>query len=184
MPGSPADSPCSGTLELVDELTEELIIASGGWHPRYARVLLIQQIGDQAIVLVDGNGDGAEVESERWSRTSQGWVGGSSSGIGPFGQRPLWTWGWAGSTAFAVGCAAPGMTVTVEWRDQVREATANERGIWVSLFPGLPQPPRDWPPPVMPDGFYDGDSGSAAYQSRLIISMAGSGRPADQPRVR
>jgi len=25
--------------------------------------------------------------------------------------------------AFAVGCAAPGMTVTVEWRDQVREAT-------------------------------------------------------------
>ena len=182
MPGPQVDSPCSGTL--VDELTEELIIASGGWHPRYARVLLIQQIGDQAIVLVDGNGDGAEVESERWSRTSQGWVGGSSSGIGPFGQRPLWTWGWAGSTAFAVGCAAPGMTVTVKWRDQVREATANERGIWVSLFPGLPQPPRDWPPPVMPDGFYDGDSGSAAYQSRLIISMAGSGRPADQPRVR
>jgi hypothetical protein len=72
VPGWQADSPCPGTLELVDELTEELIIASGGWHPRYARVLLIQQIGDQAIVLVDGNGDGAEVESERWSRTSRG----------------------------------------------------------------------------------------------------------------
>jgi hypothetical protein len=76
------------------------------------------------------------------------------------------------------------MTVTVEWRDQVRAATANERGIWVSLFPGLPQPPRDWPPPVMPDGFYDGDCGPAAHRSRLIISMAGSGRPADQPRIR
>jgi hypothetical protein len=69
----------------VDELTEELIIASGGWHPRYARVLLIQQIGDQAIVLVDGNGDGAEVESERWSRTSRGGPAAAAAGSGRSG---------------------------------------------------------------------------------------------------
>ena len=32
------------------------------------------------ITVSGGNGDGAEVESERWSRTSQGWVAAAGSG--------------------------------------------------------------------------------------------------------
>jgi hypothetical protein len=91
--------------------------------------------------LVDGNGDGAEVESEHWLRTDDGWVGAISGGIGPFDRRPLWTWGWRGGSAYVVGCADPGQSVSVDWLGEVRSATANELGIWVCLFPEQ-SPPR------------------------------------------
>ncbi len=65
------------------ELSAEAIIRTSGWHPGYARVLLIEQAGDFAVVLVDGNGDGAELELEYWQRDADGlWRGGSSSGYG------------------------------------------------------------------------------------------------------
>ena len=124
-----------------DELTEEIVINEGGWNPRYARVLLIQEFGDEALVLVDGNGDGAEVEREQWLRTPDGWEGGVSGGIGSFDHDPLWTWGWTTGTAYVVGCASPGSSVSVAWLDQVESATANPFGIWVCLFPEQPPPP-------------------------------------------
>lgn len=52
--------------QIMKELSGRALISAGGWHRRYARVLLVQQLGDEAIVLVDGNGDGAEVEAENW----------------------------------------------------------------------------------------------------------------------
>jgi hypothetical protein len=76
-----------------EALNAQTVVERGGWHPRYARVLFILQLGDEGLVLVDGNGDGAEVESDQWFLTDEGWVAGSSSGIGPFDGRPLWTWG-------------------------------------------------------------------------------------------
>ncbi|MDA8061582.1 MAG: hypothetical protein M0T80_03945 [Actinomycetota bacterium] len=71
------------------ELSEREVIAAGGWHPRYARVLATVVLGDEAVVLVDGNGDGSEVEAEHWCRDEQGeWVGVGSSGVGPLDGRP------------------------------------------------------------------------------------------------
>lgn len=77
----------------VSELSEEGVVAAGGWHPRYARVLLIQRLGNEAVVvLVDGNGDGAEVEAEHWFRDEHGdWVGGGIGGVGALDGRPIWT---------------------------------------------------------------------------------------------
>jgi hypothetical protein len=64
-------------------LTEEHIIAEGGWHPRYARTVAIATDGDHGLALVDGNGNGAELENEIWLFSDGEWVGGSSSGAGP-----------------------------------------------------------------------------------------------------
>lgn len=129
---------------MASELTEDVVIAQGGWHPRYARVVLIYRFGDEAVVLVDGNGDGADVESERWYDTPDGWVGGSSQGIGPLEHRPIWTWGEAGGTGFVIGCT-PGTSdeMTVEWLSRRSTAVPNALGVWIALFPGLvlPDPP-------------------------------------------
>jgi hypothetical protein len=126
---------------VASELTESPVIAEGGWDERYARVLLIQQLGDQAIVLVDGNGDGAEIESEQWFQTPAGWVGGSSQGVGPLGHRPIWTWGERGGTGFVIGCK-PDTTdqVTVEWLGRRSTAVPDANGLWIALFPGLEMP--------------------------------------------
>jgi hypothetical protein len=63
-----------GQTGLVDVLTEATVLAAGGWHPRYARVVLIHQVVDEAVVLVDSNGDGAEIECERWFWAEGAWV--------------------------------------------------------------------------------------------------------------
>jgi hypothetical protein len=117
-------------------LDADTVITRGGWHPSYARVLLILQVDDEALVLVDSNGDGAEVESEQWHFTDDGWVDGISSGIGPFEGDPLWSWGWTSGTGHVVGCASPGQNITVEWRGRTQEAVANDLGVWAALFPG------------------------------------------------
>jgi hypothetical protein len=87
---------------VTDRLTEERVITQGGWHPDYARVLLIQEVGDEAIVRVDGNGDGADVEREQWFLTDGGWAAGSSGGVGAFDRRPLWTWGSIGVDSYVI----------------------------------------------------------------------------------
>ena len=70
--------------EAIRELSADAIISAGGWHPRYARVLLIERDDDAAMMLVDGNGDGAELELEYWHRDVDGaWHGGSCGGHGP-----------------------------------------------------------------------------------------------------
>jgi hypothetical protein len=119
-------------------LTDEALIMAGGWHPRYARVLLIQYIDAEALALVDGNGNGAEVECEQWSWTSEGWVERSSNGIGPLDGRAPWTWGELADIGFVVGCAEPGTTVMVKWGTETQEAIANDNGVWVGLFDERP----------------------------------------------
>ncbi len=75
-------------------LSHRDVLASGGWHPRYARVLITASDGDYGFALVDGNGDGAELEEELWRWEDGGpaghghWEGGSSSGAGPLGYLP------------------------------------------------------------------------------------------------
>jgi hypothetical protein len=133
----------SRRLTFVDQrLTEEHIINHGGWHPRFARVLLIAEVGEEAFAIVDGNGDGAELELEQWLQSDEGWVSGMSSGIGPLdNRRGVWVTGWTGGVGYAAGGASPGHEIAVEWRGQVKRATANDYGVWLCLFPDQP-PPR------------------------------------------
>jgi hypothetical protein len=42
------------------------VVARGGWHPRYARVIAVASAGDHGFALVDGNDDGSELEAEHW----------------------------------------------------------------------------------------------------------------------
>jgi hypothetical protein len=54
-------------------LTEEEVLAHGGWHPRYARVLAVAgdgDYGDYGFAVVDGNGDGADLDAEMWHGTA------------------------------------------------------------------------------------------------------------------
>lgn len=92
---------------------------------------------------MDGNGDGAEVEAKHLLRDQQGnWVGGGSSGVGGFDDRPIWTWWWKEGTGFVIGRVAPGQAVTVEWFGEGADAVANDLGVYVALFPGQPEPRR------------------------------------------
>jgi hypothetical protein len=117
--------------DAIRDLSADAIITAGGWHPRYARVLLIEQDDDDALVLVDGNGDGAELELEYWHRDVDGtWSGGSSGGHGPLefvSSSESWD---AGDFVVALGRVAPAAEVTVNYGGQVYQRTANEFGIW------------------------------------------------------
>jgi hypothetical protein len=64
-------------------LTEDEVIASGAWHPRYARVLAMAGDGDYGLAIVGGNGDGAELEAETWEWDGERWTGSGSAGVGP-----------------------------------------------------------------------------------------------------
>jgi hypothetical protein len=54
-------------------LSPQEVLSLGGWHPRYARVLIAASDGDSGFALVDGNGDGAEFEEELWIWDSGRW---------------------------------------------------------------------------------------------------------------
>jgi hypothetical protein len=117
--------------DAIRALSADAIITAGGWHPRYARVLLIEQDDDDALVLVDGNGDGAELELEYWHRDIDGtWSGGSSGGHGPLefmSSSESWD---AGDFVVALGRVAPAAEVTANYGGQVDQRTASESGIW------------------------------------------------------
>lgn len=165
-------------MAMVERLTEQIVIGQGGWHPAYARTLLIRDVGDEAVVLVDGNGDGAEIEIEHWFLRDTGWVARGSSGIGPFNDEELWATGWmvTGETngvGYAVGHAEPATTVTATWRGEVDQSTANAHGIWLCLWPDQP------PPPAI--------NGSRPEDRRRGLWLLPRGRstepPSDRPRI-
>jgi hypothetical protein len=60
-------------------LTAGEVIAKGGWHPRYARVIALASDDGYGFALVDGNGDGSELEAEAWAWRDGG-VTGSARG--------------------------------------------------------------------------------------------------------
>ena len=117
--------------DAIGELTADALIAGGGWNPKYARVLLIEDDGHDAVILVDGNGDGAELELEYWQREADGiWHGGSSSGHGALDHLPGAQSWHAGLFVAAIGRADPAAEVSVEYGGQVYSRRANEFGIW------------------------------------------------------
>lgn len=115
----------------VRELSADAVIRIGGWHPRYARVLLIEHDDHGGVVLVDGNGDGAELELEYWRRSGDGlWGCLASSGHGPLAFLPTFqTWN-AVDYVTAIGRARPKTEVIVEYGGRLHRRRANEFGIW------------------------------------------------------
>jgi hypothetical protein len=113
------------------DLSADAIIRVGGWHPSYARVLLIEHDDHDALVLVDGNGDGAELELEYWHRDIEGsWSGGSTGGHGPLDFMPsseVWD---TGEFVVALGRVAPATEVTVDYGSHTYHRTANQFGVW------------------------------------------------------
>jgi len=120
-----------GELDLTS-LTDDLIITLGGWNPRYARVVMIAVDDDEAIALVDGNGDGAELEMEYWHKEHDGWSAGSTSGHGPLDSLSATRWD-AGPMVCAVGPAPPGDVVRIGYEGNVHECRANQFGVWAFI---------------------------------------------------
>jgi hypothetical protein len=115
----------------IRELGADAIIRAGGWPPRYARVLLIEHDEQDAVIIVDGNGDGAELELEYWHRGDDGlWHCGATSGHGPLAFMPTFqAWNGADFVA-AVGRARPHAEISVEYAGEVYRRRASEFGTW------------------------------------------------------
>lgn len=113
-------------------LTDDVIISLGGWDPRYARVVMIAVDGDVGIALVDGNGDGAELEMEYWAKKDGTWEGASTSGQGSLDSLSTSRWD-AGPMVCAVGRAVPGAIVRIGYDGAVHECQANQFGVWAFI---------------------------------------------------
>ncbi len=132
--------------DAIGELTAHALIAAGGWSPAYARVLLIEHDGHDAVILIDGNGDGAELELEYWQREADGiWHGGSTSGHGALDDLPAAQSWHAELFVGAVGRADPAAEVGVEYGGQVYRRRANEFGIWGFVHAPDSTDPREVP---------------------------------------
>lgn len=115
----------------IRELTADAIIRAGGWHPRHARVLLIEPDEQDAVILIDGNGDGAELELEYWYLGDDGrWHGGATSGHGPLAFLPAFQAWNAVDFVTAIGRTLPNTEVSVQYGGRVYRRRANEFGIW------------------------------------------------------
>lgn len=127
-------------------LAPEVVLSEGGWNRNFARVLLIEEHDGQAVVLVDGNGDGAELELEYWSREGDdGWVSGASSGysgLGSLGPAETWT---TGTHVVALGKVAPGAEVRVSYAGITYSRRADESGIWGFIELADPESPQELP---------------------------------------
>jgi hypothetical protein len=98
-------------------LTEEDVIAGGGWHRGYARVLAVASYADFGFAVVDGNGDGAELEAETWQWDGGNWAGAGTSGAGPLDHLgPLHAGGQIGGAYFAYGRGAGRPEITISRR--------------------------------------------------------------------
>jgi hypothetical protein len=115
----------------IGELSAVEIILAGGWNAKYARMPLAEQDGDLGLVLIDGNGDGAELELEYWLRDADGlWRGGSTSGHGQLDDLPsAQSWD-AGDFVAALGRVRPSAEVSVEYGGRVYRRRGNEFGTW------------------------------------------------------
>ena len=115
-------------------LTPHDVLSDGGWHPRYARVLAIASDGDYGFALVDGNGDGAELEAETWFWDGAQWAGGSSSGAGPLaylGREQ--TGGKIGNACFSYGSARGRDSVLIQFEGRRHVVPVGKEGTWAFI---------------------------------------------------
>jgi hypothetical protein len=110
------------------EPTDAELLAAGGWHPKYARVLARGSVDDRTvIVIIDSAGaDGSEPyeyvelmfrEDDRWQSS-----GGSNAGIE--GE------GWSGGVVYAYG-KSTNASVAVELGRERHEVPVQTGGWWL-----------------------------------------------------
>jgi hypothetical protein len=115
-------------------LTAEEVISHGGWHPRYARALAIASDGDYGFALVDGNGDGSELEAEMWTWEDGTWTGAGSSGAGPLDNLgPVQTGGQLGDAHFAYGRAPSHQMITISFASGLHKTPVSRYGVWAFI---------------------------------------------------
>jgi len=115
-------------------LSSEDVLAHGGWHPRYVRVLAVASDGDYGFALVDGNGDGAELEEEAWQWHNGTWQGGASSGAGPLSALgPLQTGAQIGNAHYAYGRAPGRQSVTISLDGHRHHVPISPSGVWAFI---------------------------------------------------
>ena len=125
------------------------VVALGGWHPRYARVIAVASAGDYSFALVDGNGDGSELEAEHWFWDEGSWQPGASSGAGPLDAiGPLHSGGQAGEYAWFGYGSAPGRdTVTIVFDGRTHQVPVGSYGYWA--FTGIRADPGGHDEPAL-----------------------------------
>lgn len=112
-------------------LTAHHVLAHGGWHPRYARVLAVASDGDYGFALVDGNGDGAELEAETWIWDDGAWNGAGSSGAGALSTlEALRAADHADDACYAYGSAPGHHSITITAEGHHYEVPVSQHGVW------------------------------------------------------
>ncbi len=115
-------------------LTAEEVLAHGGWHPRYARVIAVTSDGDYGFALVDGNGDGQELEAETWIWQEGTWMAGGSAGAGSLRNvGPVRTGGQIDNAYFAYGSAPGQQAFNIRFDGRQYAIPVNRHGIWAFI---------------------------------------------------
>jgi hypothetical protein len=115
-------------------LIAQEVLARGGWHPRYARVLAAVSDGDYGFAVVDGNGDGAELDTEIWRWNGAGGDGAGSSGAGPLSTMgPVQTGGQIDDAYFAYGSAPGRRSITISFDGRRCAVPVGRHGVWAFI---------------------------------------------------
>ena len=94
-------------------------------------MLAVASDGDYGFALVDGNGDGAELEAEAWLWDSGQWEPGTSSGAGPLDHTgSVQTGGEGGEARYAYGRAPGRQVITVSFEHRQYEVPVSQYGVW------------------------------------------------------
>jgi hypothetical protein len=122
------------------------VLVHGGWHPGYARVLAVASDDDYGFAVVDGNGDGAELEAEAWIWDGERWTAAGSSGTGSLDELgPVQTGGQIGGAYFAYGSAPGRQSITINFNSRLHQVPVGNLGVWafikISTSPGTPESP-------------------------------------------
>ncbi len=112
-------------------LTAHDVLSHGGWHPRYTRILAVASDGDYGFALVDGNGDGAELEAETWIWDYGIWTGACSSGAGSLSTLgPLQAGDHSDDACYAFGSAPGRRTITIGLDGHHYRVPVSKHGAW------------------------------------------------------
>jgi hypothetical protein len=121
---------------------EQSVLAAGGWPSEFAVTLVVAWCGAIAGALIDTNGDGVDINLDRYECDADGWheVGsGSASDSGT---------SWSPRMVAAWGRDEPGSTIQIDYAGGRYATAARATGWWLFVAPvagdseELPRAPR------------------------------------------
>ena len=125
----------------MDEFTDAVVFAVGGWNPRFDRVVAKAVVGTEAAAIIESNGVDSEMTDEnldRFSWIDGGWRSGASGSCGDSG--------WCDGLAYACGNAPAGETITVRFDGKGHKVEVEPSGFWLfaAVFADFADPSADW----------------------------------------